>query len=51
MTNTYLVTITHTVEVCDCESKEEALDIAEQEVRAGVFEYNIEKVEENKDDQ
>ena len=50
MTNTYLVTITHSVEVCDCETKEEALDVAQQEVIAGVFEYNIEKVEENQHD-
>jgi len=50
MTATYLVTITHSVEVCDCESKEEAINIAEQELRNGDFEIDIEKVEENEDD-
>ena len=44
MTNTYLVTITHSVEVCDCETKEEAIDIAEQEVKDGNYEIDIEKV-------
>lgn len=43
----YLVTITHTVEVCDCESEEEALDIAWQDIKAGAFEYNIKKTGEN----
>ena len=50
MTNTYLVTITHSVEVCDCESEQEAINIAEQELRNGDFEIDIEKVEENEDD-
>ena len=45
MANTYLVTITHSVEVCDCEVKQEAIDIAEQEVKDGNYEIDIEKVE------
>ena len=45
MANTYLVTITHSVEVCDCESEQEAIGIAEQELRNGEYEIDIEKVE------
>ena len=53
MSKTYVVTVTYSIDVCDCESEEEAIAVVENEIQQGVadFEFDAEEVdEENEDD-
>jgi uncharacterized protein (UPF0212 family) len=53
MSKTYVVTVTYSIDVYDCENEEEAIAVVEHEIEQGVadFEFDAEEVdEENEDD-
>ena len=53
MSKTYVVTVTYSIDVCDCESEEEAIAVVENEIQQGVadFEFDVEEVDEENEDE
>ena len=52
MSKTYIVTVTYSIDVYDCDNEEEAIAVVEHEIEQGVadFEFDAEEVEEDYED-
>ena len=52
MSKTYVVTVTYSIDVYDCENEEEAIAVVEHEIEQGVadFEFDAEEIDEEEED-